>query len=204
MSPAKREQMAPEERRKALVLAAATLFATKGVAKTAVSHIVKEAGVAQGTFYLYFKSKEEVVVAVAESMAEGMVAALAEAVATEERGAVEKFLAFQNALATLIESSTPELTESFHQLDDGAIHDRAEKATIARLIPLMVSIIEQGVADGVFDVESPEVAARFVLGGFTQLDSVRGGGRATIEQGGRLALRALGYEPMNNIEETGS
>jgi len=36
------------------------LLATKGYHATKVSDIVKEAGVAQGTFYWYFKSKEEI------------------------------------------------------------------------------------------------------------------------------------------------
>ncbi len=36
------------------------LFATKGYHATKVSDIVKETGVAQGTFYWYFKSKEEI------------------------------------------------------------------------------------------------------------------------------------------------
>lgn len=42
--------------------AALSLFATKGYHVTKVSDIVKEVGVAQGTFYWYFSSKEEVAI----------------------------------------------------------------------------------------------------------------------------------------------
>ncbi|GAE31294.1 TetR/AcrR family transcriptional regulator [Alkalihalobacillus hemicellulosilyticus] len=49
-----------------IVDAAITRFKEKGFEHTSVSDIVKQAGVAQGTFYLYFKSKNELVPAIAE------------------------------------------------------------------------------------------------------------------------------------------
>ncbi|MCF6094280.1 TetR/AcrR family transcriptional regulator [Microaerobacter geothermalis] len=49
-----------KERRESLLEAAVTCFAKKGFHGTRVSDIVAEAGVAQGTFYWYFKSKEEI------------------------------------------------------------------------------------------------------------------------------------------------
>ncbi len=48
-----------ERRRAELDAAAATAFAAKGVAGTAVSDIVSEAGAAKGTFYLYFATKDD-------------------------------------------------------------------------------------------------------------------------------------------------
>lgn len=40
--------------------AAYNLFSTKGVHETAIDEIVKKAGVAKGTFYLYFKDKYDI------------------------------------------------------------------------------------------------------------------------------------------------
>ncbi len=45
-------------RRRQLLATAKRLFFERGFAQTSVSAIVREAGVAQGTFYLYFKSKQ--------------------------------------------------------------------------------------------------------------------------------------------------
>lgn len=53
-------------KRAELAGAAARVFGERGVAGTAVSDIVKAAGVAQGTFYPYFDSKDDVLLAVAE------------------------------------------------------------------------------------------------------------------------------------------
>ncbi len=48
------------ETRERLLQSAKHIFSEKGYWGTRVSDIVKEAGVSQGTFYLYFKSKDEI------------------------------------------------------------------------------------------------------------------------------------------------
>ncbi len=48
-------------KRKNLLEAAYELFTTKGINETAIDDIVKKAGVAKGTFYLYFKNKYDIV-----------------------------------------------------------------------------------------------------------------------------------------------
>ncbi len=51
----------PGRTREKLVSAAMELFAQKGFDKTTVDEIVAKAGVAKGTFYLYFKSKDDLI-----------------------------------------------------------------------------------------------------------------------------------------------
>ncbi len=53
-----------------IVQAAVQVFRDKGIEKTTVSDIVKKAGIAQGTFYLYFPSKLALMPAIAEVMVE--------------------------------------------------------------------------------------------------------------------------------------
>ena len=49
------------EKKRAIALAAIPLLAEFGLAKTSVEAIAKEANVAKGTVYLYFKTKEEII-----------------------------------------------------------------------------------------------------------------------------------------------
>ena len=63
----------PEIRRDQLLDAAERLFAKKGLAESTVADIAEEAGVAKGTFYLYFPSKDHCVVAVKKRLADGIV-----------------------------------------------------------------------------------------------------------------------------------
>lgn len=49
-----------KKKKNALYTTAFDLFTTKGIAKTTISDIVESAGVAKGTFYLYFKDKYDI------------------------------------------------------------------------------------------------------------------------------------------------
>ncbi len=48
-----------EETRNHIIQAAEQLFMEKSASKVTISEIVQRAGVAKGTFYLYFESKQE-------------------------------------------------------------------------------------------------------------------------------------------------
>lgn len=49
-----------QQKENSLYAAAYELFTTKGIHNTAINDIVKKAGVAKGTFYLYFKDKYDI------------------------------------------------------------------------------------------------------------------------------------------------
>ena len=49
-----------KKKRESLLNTAFSMFTTKGVSQTSISEIVKKAGVAKGTFYLYFKDKYDI------------------------------------------------------------------------------------------------------------------------------------------------
>ncbi|PZM79053.1 MAG: TetR/AcrR family transcriptional regulator [Candidatus Melainabacteria bacterium] len=56
-----------DQKRAEIILAARKLFKRFGVKKTTMRDIASEAGLAVGTLYLYFKSRDEVVLACAEA-----------------------------------------------------------------------------------------------------------------------------------------
>jgi len=69
------------DRRAAILQAAREVLAAKGLEATRVSEIVARAGVAQGTFYLYFPSKSSLVMTLTEEMNVEMMAALQQCIA---------------------------------------------------------------------------------------------------------------------------
>lgn len=52
--------MSQSDTKARLINSAIKIFSQKGYFNTRISDIVKDAGIAQGTFYLYFKSKEDI------------------------------------------------------------------------------------------------------------------------------------------------
>jgi AcrR family transcriptional regulator len=185
-------------RRAEIVAAAAVAFAERGVANTAVSDIVRAAGVAQGTFYLYFDSKDEVVLAVAERIADAMMEHVERAVAIPDASAVEKLLALSHTFSDYaVVADTAELIELLHSDGNRAIHDRLSGRLTPRLLLVVESIVAQGVSEGVFYVSDMRAAAWFVLGGLQSaelsgvpLDEMP----AALTTATALALRALGYD----------
>ncbi len=186
-----------EARRAELVSAAATMFAKRGVAKTVVSDIVKAAGVAQGTFYLYFDSKDDAVLAVVDHIATTTMDEVAARVGAGT-SAVDKLQILGDALSALAaKPDALDLIKLMHRPENRALHDRLADDLMPRLIPLVEAIIEQGAAEDVFHVADTRAAAWFVLGG---LGSIELAGTAIPDMPGalahaiELALRALGYE----------
>ncbi len=58
------------DKRERIIEGAIRVFREKGVHQATIANIVKEAGIAQGTFYLYFESKLSLMPAIAEVMVE--------------------------------------------------------------------------------------------------------------------------------------
>lgn len=59
------------ETRRAIIVAARQLFATKGFHRTSVPSIVEAAGVGHGTFYEYFKNRRDVLLALSHDVLHG-------------------------------------------------------------------------------------------------------------------------------------
>lgn len=79
-----------------IVRAAVKIFSEKGIEKTKISDIVKEAGVAQGTFYLYFPSKLSLMPAIAEIMVEKTLTII--------KGNVQDDVSFSTKIEQIIDS----------------------------------------------------------------------------------------------------
>jgi AcrR family transcriptional regulator len=187
-----------EARRAELVSAAASVFADRGAANATVSDIVAEAGVAQGTFYLYFASKDDVILAVAERAVDVIIDSATLEATRPDATAAARLRALSSGLGSADASPvTAELVEILHRPENRLLHDRLTERFVPRLVPLVESIIGQGVEEGVFDVADTHAAAWFVLGG---LQSVELAGTPAAEMpealgaAAELALRALGHE----------
>jgi AcrR family transcriptional regulator len=73
----KRVLLTPDARRRQLLTAATAVFARRGFRAAGISDIVSEAGVARGTFYLYFESKAQVFLAIADDFYDRLEMAIA-------------------------------------------------------------------------------------------------------------------------------
>lgn len=99
-SGSKREAL-KEQRKEALYAAAAALFRTRGFDETRVEEITQAAGVAKGTFFNYFPTKEDVLLYISERHLSRLGAG--NSALAQERSAVAALKSFLRLLAANIE-----------------------------------------------------------------------------------------------------
>ena len=196
--PAARHRDRREATRRTLLDASMRVFSVKGVAATSVDDIVRAAGVAKGTFYLYFATRDEAVDAVAAAMVE-RVAGQVEAIAQDpDRPPVERLLAFGRQVGEVGgEPYERDLIEVFHRPENRLLHDRMGDRAMARLAPAITSIIADGIERGDFVRQDPRRAAACVMACYGAIHSVVDDRESVAEAVAELnafVLRGLGHE----------
>jgi AcrR family transcriptional regulator len=155
----KRSERRPEERREEILDAAVRVFVDKGVVDATVADITAAAGVAKGTFYLYFESKEHLLGALKDRLTDEM---------------MERVVDFYSRLGKddwwgLIDGMLDELIDyTFDQRDlvfifvrepFGArfleVFEHSEK----KMTDMFAAGIKQGIDAGVFECDDPEATA---------------------------------------------
>lgn len=152
----------PEERKLELIDAAERLFMERGYEATAVSDIVQEVGVAQGTFYYYFPSKEEILEAIIEKDMAALEDDARMIMQDHELDPAAKINAMVNSIIG-ISSSRKEIMDYLHKESNAVMHEKMERHLIERLVPLMAEVVSDGAQEGRFDVEHPTETVEFLL-----------------------------------------
>jgi TetR/AcrR family fatty acid metabolism transcriptional regulator len=145
--------------------AAERVFAQRGFFTAKVADIAKEAGVADGTIYLYFKNKDDLLISLFESRMERVNALLGAAVAAA-KSPREKLMAFVKAYVGMIAEqpiSAEVLTIELRQSTKFMREYSAQR--FGELLRLLASIVAEGQASGVWSdaVPAPH-AARMIWG----------------------------------------
>lgn len=142
----------PEERKNEILDAAEGLFMEYGFDNTTVGAIVNKVGIAKGTFYYYFATKESIIVSIVErKLNEGK--KRAEAV-LNDRGldAVEKM----EKIMKILFLKAPGDKKIFHcfDLDSNAkIHQKRNELFHRIFKGIIVQVVEEGVQNGLFKCE---------------------------------------------------
>jgi AcrR family transcriptional regulator len=155
---------APEERREEIVETADRLFRQHGYANCSVEMIIREIGVAKGTYYYYFKSKQEVLEAIVERTLSQIVE-MAKGVAQDPSlSAIEKMRVLLGN-SHIGDGDSLEVAEMLHLPENRELHELTNVQTVLRLSPILAQIVEQGIGEGVFDVDRPLETIQFLFTG---------------------------------------
>ena len=161
---------ADSEKHQRIIDAAVRVFARKGYYSSRVADIAKESGVAVGTIYLYFKTKEEILVSLFREKMADFVASLG-GVLSQEPDPPAKLRRLVRRHFEVLESN-PELAEVIQvELRQGNKFFRGASAReVGSYFDLIGSVLSQGVESGDFRKDLPiKVATKVLFGAMDQM-----------------------------------
>lgn len=158
------------DRRKAIIDAAVTVFARKGFFGAKVSEIADAAGVADGTIYLYFRSKDDLLISLFEERMEMIISDLQQILDPVDDPAekLRRYVVFHLELVAakpeLMQVLTIELRQSAR-----FIKEYSPKG-FARYLALLGAILEEGQQRDIFRKElHPGVFRRALFGAIDEI-----------------------------------
>lgn len=153
-------------RKNELLDTAQELFFTKGYKQTSIESIIKKIGVAKGTFYYYFKSKEDLLDKLTYKMSKKILEEVKKIVEKDDLNAIDK-LNQAYAVAGSVKLENIELLKvllkAFYNDRNLFFRHKMFMSSMEILAPEFSKIIRQGVNEKVFNTPFPDEAARLIF-----------------------------------------
>ena len=150
-----------EERKKEILDIAEELFTTKGYDNTSTTDILERVGIARGTIYYHFKSKEEILDALIDRIIQGIVRNVKSALSYNAT-APQKIISFIGA--TRVDSAIgKEIADHAHKPQNALMHQKIMNSLLEVLTPIAAEIIRDGIKEGSFSTNFPEETAEMLL-----------------------------------------
>ena len=149
-----------ERRKQELLRIAYKQFLQKGYEETSVDDIIAEAGIAKGTYYYYFETKEQML----EEVIGMMIGHETEAA----RQIVQAQLPVHQKIAGIIASLRPSREEepiegALMRPENSMMHRRVRSRLVEIVVPLLSQVVEEGIRQGVFACDNIPERVRMLL-----------------------------------------
>ncbi|MCR5267928.1 MAG: TetR/AcrR family transcriptional regulator [Lachnospiraceae bacterium] len=149
-------------RREEILDAAEELFVTKGYEQATTVDIMQKVGIAKGTLYYHFTSKEEILDALIERMGRKMIAkALICAGQTDDPVTERMFQVLLSLNAS--RSGNGKMVEILHQPRNEILHEKSRQLIIREAGPILTRLLKEGIEEGLFDCRYPAQTVEMVM-----------------------------------------
>lgn len=157
-----------EVRKNEILDAAAALFGEKGFDSTSTNDILDVVGIARGTLYHHFKSKEDIMDALIERQTNRLLARAREA-AEDKSGSLEERMV-RTIMALHVEETEhgegQEMIQHLHNPQNALMHQKTQRILLGQVPAILAGILEDGIVAGVFDtpypLEAMEIAVTYL------------------------------------------
>lgn len=151
-----------QERRNEILDVASELFVQKGFEGASTNDILEKVGIARGTLYYHFKSKEEILDAIVERINQQVVERLEEIVCKKEIPIMERLVLAVRALRVDTELGE-ELMEQVHKPQNALMHQKMQEMLLRQITPLFQELIEEGIQQGLVETHFPKETLEMIL-----------------------------------------
>ena len=130
------------------------LFVSKGYDKTSTNDIIDRVGIARGTLYYHFSSKEDILNAIIQRINDSLVARARGAASDTSIPVVDRLVM---TIASLHVDSEigDEIIDQVHKPQNALMHQKMQKNLMEGVVPIIVSLVEEGKTQGIFHIEYP-------------------------------------------------
>ncbi len=149
-----------ERTKQTLLQIAYGLFISRGYENTSVDDIIEVAGIAKGTYYYHFESKEQTLEAVIgmmidrEAEAAGQVLRSGSPVPQKIAGIIASLRPGQEELP---------IEGALMKPENALMHARIKRRLVETVLPLLTKAVEEGIAQGVFSCDNIPERVRMLL-----------------------------------------
>ncbi|WP_234447838.1 TetR/AcrR family transcriptional regulator [Viridibacillus soli] len=151
-----------EERRNEILDAADELFGRKGFDGTSTNDILEKVGIARGTLYYHYKSKEDIMNALIERYTVLLLGAAKEIAADKSIPINERIIRVVMAL-NISGGNGKEIIEHVHKPQNALMHQKIQKVIINGVPPILAEIIREGIEQGLFSTPYPYECMEMVV-----------------------------------------
>lgn len=150
------------ERRNEILDVAERLFCTQGYDNTSTNDILAEIGIARGTLYYHFKSKEDILDGMIDRILDQIIRKAKRIALSETMPVLERLT--KTVLAANVDTKTGDMIlEQIHKPQNALMHAKMQEKLLSQLIPLFVKIVEDGISQNLMQTDYPEDTIQMLL-----------------------------------------
>lgn len=149
-------------RRKEILDVAERMFCTNGYDNTSTNDILAEIGIARGTLYYHFKSKEDILDGMIDRIIEEIERKISFIVMNDSVSVLERFT--MAVLSTHVDTEVGDMIlEQVHKPQNALMHQKMQERLLAAIIPYFVKIVEAGIECGIMKTDYPAEVVEMAL-----------------------------------------
>ena len=157
-----RQERRGEARKREILDTAEQLFAANGFDNTSTNDIINAVGIARGTLYHHFTSKEDILDAVIDRINDAMVRDAKKIAGDKQIPLLDRLTDSVRAL-NVDSRIGEEVLIQVHKPQNALLHQKMQEKMISGIVPVIAGLLEEGNREGTFHSPYPKEAAEMLM-----------------------------------------